>query len=49
MNMVDLSVSNVGLGSTGIAAKNKGFNFIGIEMEFDYFNIAKERIKNNKE
>jgi site-specific DNA-methyltransferase (adenine-specific) len=39
----------MGSGSTGIAAKNKGFNFIGIEMEFDYFNIAKERIKNNKE
>ncbi len=34
----------MGSGSTGIAAVNKGFNFIGIEMEFDYFNIAKERI-----
>ena len=34
----------MGSGTTGIAAKE--FNFIGIEMNKEYFNIAKERIKN---
>lgn len=31
-------------GSTGVAAKNLNRNFIGIEMDEGYFNIAKERI-----
>jgi len=35
----------MGSGSTGKAAKLEGFNFIGIEIDEDYFNIAKERIK----
>lgn len=35
----------MGSGSTGVAVKNLGFYFIGIEMNEDYFNIAKDRIK----
>ncbi len=34
----------MGSGSTGVAAKNLGFNFIGIERDFSYFQIAKRRI-----
>ena len=34
----------MGSGSTGVAAKNINRNFIGIEMDENYFNIAKERI-----
>jgi site-specific DNA-methyltransferase (adenine-specific) len=34
----------MGSGSTGIAAKECGFKFIGIEQEPDYFEIAKKRI-----
>ena len=34
----------MGSGSTGIAAKDEGFNFIGIEREKEYYNIAKSRI-----
>ena len=33
-----------GSGSTGVAAKECGFNFIGIEKEKEYFEIAKKRI-----
>lgn len=36
----------MGSGSTGKAAVLEGFNFIGVEMENEYFNIAKERILN---
>jgi len=35
----------MGSGSTGVAAKELGFNFIGCEMSEDYFNIAKQRIE----
>ena len=34
----------MGVGSTGVAALNCGRNFIGIEIDETYFNIAKERI-----
>ena len=34
----------MGSGSTGMAAKNEGFEFIGIEKEKEYFEIAEQRI-----
>ena len=39
--------NTMGSGSTGVAAKELNRNFIGMELDDDYFNIAKERI--NKE
>ena len=39
----------MGSGTTGMAAKQKGFNFIGIEREEEYFKIAETRIKNTIE
>ncbi len=35
----------MGSGSTGVACKNLNRNFIGIELNEEYFNIAKERIE----
>lgn len=35
----------MGSGSTGVACVNTGRNFIGIELDNNYFNIAKERIE----
>ena len=35
----------MGIGSTGVACVNTNRNFIGIELDKDYFNIANERIK----
>jgi len=35
----------MGSGSTGIACKKEGFDFIGIELDKDYFKIAKARIE----
>ena len=36
----------MGSGSTGVACVNTNRNFIGIELDENYFNIAKERIGN---
>lgn len=35
----------MGSGSTGVAAVNTGRNFIGIEKDDHYFEVARERIK----
>jgi site-specific DNA-methyltransferase (adenine-specific) len=35
-----------GSGTTGIACKIEGFDFVGIEQDAEYFKIAKSRIKN---
>ena len=43
--VVDLTM---GSGSTGVAAKNTNRNFIGIEKDEKYFNIAVSRIKGTK-
>ncbi len=36
----------MGSGTTGVACKNLSRKFVGIELDQDYFNIAKERINN---
>ena len=36
----------MGSGSTGIACQNTNRNFIGIELDKEYFNVASERINN---
>ena len=36
----------MGIGATGVACKELNRNFIGIERDENYFNIAKERINN---
>jgi site-specific DNA-methyltransferase (adenine-specific) len=35
----------MGSGTTGLACKNEGRDFIGIEREAEYLEIAKKRIK----
>ena len=45
-NEGDIILDNcLGSGSTGVACKNTNRNFIGIELNDEYFNIAKERIE----
>ena len=36
----------MGSGSTGVACRNTNRNYIGIELNEDYFDVAKERINN---
>lgn len=36
----------MGSGSTGVACMNTNRDFIGIELDEDYFNITKERLEN---
>lgn len=38
----------MGSGSTGLACQNEGFNFIGIELDPEYYEIAKARLEHNK-
>jgi DNA modification methylase len=38
----------MGSGTTGIAANQENFNFVGIELEEDYFNIATQRLNINQ-
>ena len=46
-NENDLVLDNcMGSGSTGVACKNTNRNFIGIELDKNYFEIAKSRIEN---
>ena len=39
----------MGIGATGVAAKELNRNFIGVEIDKKYFDVAKDRIENNKE
>lgn len=49
-NPGDLVLDNcMGSGSTGVACVSTGRNFIGIELDEKYFNIAKERIDKSTE
>jgi len=44
-NEGDLVLDNtMGVGTTGVACKNLNRNFIGIELDEEYFNIATKRI-----
>lgn len=36
----------MGSGTTGVACMKTGRNFIGIELDADYFRIAEQRIRN---
>lgn len=39
----------MGSGTTGVACKDLGYDFIGIELDEEYFKIAKERLRLNNE
>ena len=38
---------DAGSGTTGVACKNLNRNFIGIELDEEYFKIAEKRINEN--
>ena len=40
-------MSSISSGTTGVACVNTGRKFIGIEMDDNYFNIAKKRIQDS--
>ena len=40
-------MSSISSGSTGVAAKNTNRKFIGIELDKNYFDIAKKRIQDS--
>jgi len=47
-NEGDLVLDNcMGSGTTGVACKSLNRNFIGIELNEKYFNIAKKRIEDS--
>ena len=49
-NKGDLILDNcMGSGTTGVACVNTNRNFIGMELDKNYFNIAKDRIEKAKE
>lgn len=49
-NENDIVLDNcMGSGTTGVACKNLNRNFIGIELDEKYFEIAKERINEVKD
>ena len=39
----------MGSGTTGVACQNTNRNFIGIEKDLNYFNIAQKRINENNQ
>jgi DNA modification methylase len=41
---IDMILADLPYGTTGVACKNLNRNFIGIELDKDYFKIAEERI-----
>lgn len=48
-NENDVVLDNcMGSGSTGVACQNTNRNFIGFELDENYFNIAKERLEENE-
>ena len=48
-NEGDIVLDNcMGSGTTGVACKNLNRNFIGIELDANYFEIAKERIESHE-
>ena len=48
-NVGELVLDNcMGSGTTGVACKNLNRNFIGIELDDEYFEIAKERIESHE-
>jgi site-specific DNA-methyltransferase (adenine-specific) len=47
-NEGDMVLDNcMGSGTTGVACKNLNRNFIGIELDIEYFKIAEKRINEN--
>ena len=43
------AVRTKGVGSTGVACLNTGREFVGMELDLEYYQIAKERIEQHVE